>query len=130
MMRKKIITAIGIVCLIFILGGIYIITAIEVATAKLDHLIVLHQVELLREKLLTQIKEVQTDLTRRNTSYAGSIDTVIANARRLKEMSDHCFDCHHSEDVLKRLHHLTRIIEQYKYSLSRLLTMTANLVIR
>jgi PAS domain S-box-containing protein len=96
------------------------------ATSKLDRLIVLHQVEILREKLLIHIKEVQSDLTFRNTHYASSIDTVIANATYLKKMSDKCFKCHHSEDVSKRLNELSHIIDQYKESLSILLTMRAN----
>ncbi len=34
--------AVGLVCLIFIAGGAYIVTTIETATAELDQLIMLH----------------------------------------------------------------------------------------
>jgi PAS domain S-box-containing protein len=125
-MKKKIFMAICVVILIFLLGGTYIIISIEISTSKLDHLIVLHQVELLREKLLIHINKVQSDLTLMNTPYASGIETVVDNTRFLKNKSSKCFECHHSNDVMKRLNDLNHAIDQYQDSLSRLLTMRAN----
>ena len=45
-MKKKIFIIVGLVCLMLMAGGIYIITAIETSTSELDHLIRLHQVEI------------------------------------------------------------------------------------
>jgi PAS domain S-box-containing protein len=126
-MKKKIFIAICIIILIFLLGGTYIIFSIEISTSKLDHLILLHQVEMLREKLLIHINKVQSDLILIDTPYASDIDTVIDNARYLKNQSNKCFECHHSDDVTKKLNHLTHVTDQYKDSLSRLLTMRANI---
>jgi PAS domain S-box-containing protein len=126
-MKKKIFIAICIIILIFLLGGTYIIISIEISTSKLDHLIVLHQVEMLREKLLIHIHKVRSDLILIDTPYASGIDTVIDNARYLKYQSNKCFECHHSDDVMKKLNHLIYVTDQYKDSLSRLLTMRANL---
>ncbi len=137
-MKKKIAIALVIVCLFFVLGGIYIIVTMEFATSKLDHLIVLHQVEILREQLLLNIKKVQSDLSVSNTPHATDIDTVIVNVRSLDKMMGNCFDCHQSanvkkmlndlanEDVLKKLHDLSDKTDEYKESLSRFLTMSAN----
>jgi Na+-transporting NADH:ubiquinone oxidoreductase subunit NqrC len=47
-MKKKLIIASSLVCLIFLAGGIYIIMTIERSTSELDNLIQLHQVEILR----------------------------------------------------------------------------------
>jgi PAS domain S-box-containing protein len=137
-MRKKIVIAVGTICLIFLLGGTYIIITTEIATSKLDHLIVLHQVEILREQLLIHAKKVQSDLNLRNTPHASGIDTVIANVRSLEKIMVSCFECHRSGDVRKKLkvsttehaleilNNLSDEIDGYKESLSRFLTMRAN----
>lgn len=125
-MKKKIVIAVCIVIAILFIGSTYIIISIQVSTSKLDHLIELHQVEMLRNQLLIHIKEVQSDLTLINTPYASGLDTVIANVRHLKQKSDKCLECHHSEDVMERLNSLTLVIDRYEDSLSRLLTMRAN----
>ncbi len=124
-MKKKIIIALVSISLVFLAGGIYIITTIETSTSTLDHLIKLHQVEILREHLLIQIKRVQADLNLWNTPRARSIDTIISNVRRLDIVSGTCFDCHHSESVLKRLNHLTKDIQKFKDAFSRSLTIRA-----
>jgi PAS domain S-box-containing protein len=137
-MKKKVVIAIGILCLCFVLGGAYIIVTMEFATSKLDHLIVLHQVEMLREQLLLNIEKVQSDLNLRDTPHATDMDTVIANVRSLDNTMGTCFDCHQSakvkkmlndltnENVLKKLSELSDKTDEYKESLSRFLTMSAN----
>ncbi|MEN8265028.1 MAG: PAS domain S-box protein, partial [Nitrospirota bacterium] len=125
-MKKKIIIGLSIFSLVFLLGGIYIITTIESSTATLDNLIKLHQVEILREQLLIQIKRVQSDLNLKNTRFARSIDTVIINVENMEAMSDTCFECHHSADMMNRLKDLKNEVKKYKDSLSRVFTISAN----
>lgn len=125
-MKKKIVIAISIVYLIFFIGAACIIFSIERATSKLDYLIKLHQVEILREELLLHIKKVQSNLSLEKTSRARSIDIVIDDVRYLENLSQKCFRCHHSVLVEKRLNGLVDEIEEYKNSFSRFLTMRAN----
>ena len=125
-MKKKIIITLVSVCLIFLTGGIYIVTSIETATSTLDHLIKLHQVEILREHLLLQIKRVQSDLNLWGTPHTSSIDTIISNVKQLDIVSGTCFDCHHSPVVLGRLTNLTVMIKKFKDSFSRSLTLRAH----
>ena len=124
-MKKKIAITLIIVSLIFLAGGIYIITTIESATTELNYLIMLHQVEILREHLLFQIKKVQSDLILHDSQNTRSMDVVVSNVRNLEKMTNTCFDCHHSENVLEELNGLIREIGQYKVSLSRYLTLKA-----
>ena len=81
--------------LLFLLGGLYLIINIEMATSTLNNLIKLHQVEIIREHLLIQIKRVQSDLYLKNTRYARGIDTVMTNVGNMTAMSNTCFRCHH-----------------------------------
>ena len=125
-MKKKIIIGLSIFSLLFFMGGIYIIITIEKATSTLDNLITLHQVEILREHLLIDIKRVQSDLHLKSTRYARSVDTMITNVRNMKKMADTCFACHHSSDVHGKLVDLRKGLDKYKEALSRVLTIRAN----
>jgi len=125
-MKKIVVLSLIFGCLCFFLGGIYIITTIERATSKQSFLIMLHQVEILRENLLLHIKKVQSDLNLRNTRYARDPDTVIQNVIDLEEITAQCFKCHHSENVKKKLDNLNGDILRYRYSINRILTIRAN----
>ena len=107
-MKKKIIIGLSVFSLIFFLGGIYIIVTIEKTTEKFDRLIELHQVEILREHLLIQIKRVQTDLTLKDTRFARDADVIVRNVRNLHNVLDTCFSCHHTDAVMTRLDELKK----------------------
>ena len=125
-MKRKILIALGVYSLIFFLGGVYIITTIENSISQLNHLIRLHQVDTLRERLLVRVKNVQSDLIIRGTPHAKSIDTVIDNVRSLDNMSNACFECHHLPHAIAGLNELRNRINQYKAFVSRTLTIRAN----
>jgi HAMP domain-containing protein len=125
-MKKKILIALVVYSLCFLLGGIYIISTIGASTSKLSNLIKLYQVETQRKQLLIRIKNVQTDLHLKRTPHSKSVETIIDNVKTMEQMSETCFKCHHSEFVVKRLLSLRNNIEDYKYLISRVLTLRAN----
>ncbi len=125
-MKKKVVIGLVVMSLLFFLSGVYTITSIEQATEKLDHLIQLHQVEILREHLLIQIKRAQLDLYLKDTRHARSIDTMVTHVRAMDNMITTCFDCHHSRPVEERLRALQSQIEDFKQALSRAFTLRAN----
>lgn len=122
-MKKKIFIIIGLVCLMLMVGGIYIIITIETATSELDYLIKLHQVEILREHLLIQIKNVQSNLYLMGTRYESSPQQIAADMNNLQKISITCFDCHHNANVNKRLKNLSGDVEFLKNSMGRLLKL-------
>jgi signal transduction histidine kinase len=125
-MKKKIIIGLSIFSLVFLLSSVYTIATIEHATTKMDNLIRLHQVEILREHLLIQIKRAQSDLYLKNTPYARSVNTIVTDVRTMSNTVNTCFNCHHTEQVANRLKSLKDKIEDYKIDLSRALTLRAN----
>ncbi|UCD77934.1 MAG: PAS domain S-box protein [Desulfobacterales bacterium] len=127
-MKKKIFIALGLVCIIFISGGVYMVTTIQNASSELGYLIKLHQVEILREHFLIQIKNVQSDLYLIGTRYDKSPDEIMANVDKLKRVSVACFDCHHTPQVVKRLEGLNSGVELFRGSINRILTLKANRV--
>ncbi len=125
-MKKKIVIGISVFSLIFILSGIYAIVNIETTTSKMDNLIRLHQIEILREHLLIEIKRSQTDLYLKDTKYARSVDTIVSHVRDMDRVINNCFTCHHTEAVTKRISALRNQTEQYKDALSRVYTIRSN----
>ncbi len=125
-MKRKIIIALSIFSLVFLLSGIYIAVNIEKATAKISNLINLHRVEILREHLLIKFKRAQSDLYLSRTRYARSVDTVVTDVQTIDTALKACFDCHHGPEVAKKLNGLKVRVEQYKSALSRVFTVRAN----
>jgi signal transduction histidine kinase len=125
-MKKKIIIGLSIFSLIFLLSAVYTITTIEHAADKMDNLIRLHQVEILREHLLIQIKRTQSDLYLKNTPYAESMETIVAHVKAMSDIVTTCFSCHHADQVKAKLNSVKARIENYKNGLSRVFTLRAN----
>lgn len=125
-MKRKIVLGLAVYSVVFLLAGVYVIHTIRTATADLDRLITLHQVEILREHYLLQVKRVQSDLTLRDTPYSRDFETVVRDVMNMGMIIDTCFDCHHSPQGTERLNELKHETERYKDSLSRVLTVRAN----
>jgi signal transduction histidine kinase len=125
-MKKKILTGITVFSLVFLVTAIYMITTIEHATTKMDTLIRLHQVEILREQLLIQIKRAQSDLYLKNTRYARSMDTIGLHVKAMNDVITTCFQCHHTEQVTGQLDGLKGRVEEYKNGLSRVFMQRAD----
>ena len=98
-MKKKIILGLSVSSVIVLLVGFYIVYTIHIGTSRLNDLIKLHQVEILREQYLIQIKRVQSDLTLKHTNYSRKLDVVLSDVRNIEQVIDVCFGCHHSPAV-------------------------------
>jgi len=125
-MKKKILLTLSIYSIVFLVGGIYIISTISSSTKKLEDLISLYQIETERKQLLIRIKNVQSDLHLKRTPYSKSVPTIISNVRSMESMTDSCFRCHHKATVVSRLTHLKENINDYKQLISRVLTIRAD----
>jgi len=125
-MKKRIVIGMIVYSLFFMIGGAYLVYTIEAARGRLDKLITLHQVEILREHYLIQIKKVQADLLLRNTQYSRNFDTMVSHIRGMGHIVGTCFDCHHSGEVLTRIEDLWNQTQTYENALSRVITIRAN----
>ena len=124
-MKKKIVIGFAVYSVVFLLAGAYAVRTIHTSTADLDKLIALHQVEVLREHSLLQIKRVQSDFALMDTRHARGFDTVVKNVLHMGKTIDQCFDCHHTPQRIAQLKGLKEATEKYKDALSRVLTLSA-----
>jgi two-component system sensor histidine kinase AtoS len=122
-MKKKITIVLSIVSLLFLLGGVYLIKAIDNNASRFDTIIMYHQIEILREHLLLDIREVQTDLYSQGTAHQESADAVMSHVQDMNNTMQTCFECHHSEVVTERLLDLHQQVDQYGDALGRLLAL-------
>jgi signal transduction histidine kinase len=125
-MRKKLLTGMILFSLISVIGGLYIISSIERATAIHKNIVTLHQAEILREHLLIQIKKVQADLTLKGTRHERDINTIVSHVSGMGRVVATCFDCHHNERMTRLLVQLHDETNRYKNALSRVFTFRAN----
>lgn len=127
-MKKKIILGLTVSSIIVLLIGFYIVYTIHTGTAKLNDLIRLHQVEILREKFLIQIKRVQSDITLQHTQHSRASETVLRDVQGIEGVIDVCFRCHHPGAVQSGIDELRASTNDYKASVNRVLTLHANAV--
>jgi two-component system NtrC family sensor kinase len=125
-MRKKIILGISAFSALFLFLGLYIVYSIHVGTARLNGLIQLHQVEILREQFLIQIKRVQSDLTLRHTQHSRKFEVVLPDVRNIERLIHGCFGCHHSAAVQAGIEDLRDSTHLYKDAVSRVFTIRAS----
>ena len=126
-MKKKIILGLTAYSVLFLFMGLYIVYTIQIGTAKLNDLIRLHQVEILREQFLIQIKRVQSDLALKHTHYSRKFDIVLRDVRDIEQVIDVCFGCHHSAAVQAGIDDLRDSTHLYKDAVSRVLTLHAGI---
>jgi two-component system sensor histidine kinase AtoS len=122
-MKKKIIIVLVVVSMLFLLGGVYLISVIDDNASRFEKLITSHQVELLRERLLLNIREVQADLYSQGIQHAESIDAAAMHVREMEDSIDTCFNCHHNANVMEELRELQKQIDHYGRAVSSVLTL-------
>jgi two-component system NtrC family sensor kinase len=122
-MKKKIILGLSAYSVLFLFMGIYIIYAIQADTAKLYDLIRLHQVEILREQFLLQIKRVQADIGLLHTPQERSFEIVLRDVQGVEHVIGECFGCHHSGAVQAGIEDLRASTRRYKDAVMRVTTL-------
>lgn len=125
-MKKKIFIVLITLSVCFTAGGFYIVRSIDWVTERLENIITLHQVELLRKTLLNRVNKVQEDLLLIDTPHAVDIDSFVGHVEQMNETMNSCFSCHHVEPTHKLLEELRTEIENYQRALSSVYTLRAN----
>ena len=118
-MKKKIIIAVSVTCLLAFIGAAVLVAMISHSTLNFNKLIKLHQVEILRQHLLLDIRRVEADLYSQSTERPESSDAVKKHVLDMENTAKSCFGCHHAESVLRRFRELNRQVDQYGHAATR-----------
>ncbi len=127
-MKRKITIGLILFSLSFIVGGVMIYTSIEGVVSKLDHTIILHQVEIMRQNLRAQVKVVQLDLLLKDTPHPTKVKVFKQHMQRLNEAALVCSNCHHQEEIFNKINHLKNEVFVYQKLLSELYEKSPNTV--
>jgi len=125
-MKRKIIVGFAVLSVALVAGGLYITQSIDRVISKLQTIITLHEVEILRKTLLTDVRAVQEDLLLTDSPHARELDSFVGHGERMANAVDGCFDCHHVPPTRVRLEDLRKQIETYQIALSSVYTVRAN----
>ena len=121
-MKKRIGLVLAFMFLIFLISGAFLIVTIENNTRDMHALIMLHQVELLRERLLGKIRGVQLHLKAGDTRHPYEVDALVNDAAGISSAANECFGCHHPGTVLAQLVALKDAVYRYQDSLTGVFT--------
>jgi two-component system NtrC family sensor kinase len=125
-MKKKILIGFSFLVLIFFAGSILAALHITRTTQKLDKLILLHQVEILREDLIIHIQQVQSRIDRYKLRTDREVDALIAQVKEMNRVMDSCVGCHHSPELTQGLLGMRDMAHDYQTAISRLITASRN----
>ena len=125
-MKKKILMSFGLLLFTFLAGSIIAVLYITKTTHRMDKLIMLHQVEILREDLIIRVQQVQSHLYRSKMLSGGDVDVLIAQTQEMDRVMDSCVGCHHSPELAQGLLGMRDMASDYKAAISRLVTASAN----
>lgn len=126
-MKKRIFLGFGLLLLIFLAGSIIAVLYITRTTDRMDRLVLLHQVEILREDLIIRIQQVQSHIYRSSRiRESGDIDVLISQVQEMDRTMDSCVGCHHSPELTQGLVSMRDVANDYKAAISRLVTASAN----
>jgi two-component system, NtrC family, sensor histidine kinase AtoS len=120
-MKKKILLFLTLSLLLASAVGTYLLIMVEHRASDLDELIMLHEVEILRERLLLDIRRVEADLYSQGTRHPESVEAVTSHITDMQNTSKTCLECHHAANVAERLHDLDHQIDQYSRDVSRIM---------
>ncbi len=125
-MRKRLIYSLSLLFLLFSLGaGITMLYTYRI-TKDLESVITLHRIEIIRQNFVINIQTVQSNLYATGTVFGKELDTIVDNVSAMDASIKNCLSCHHDKEMTERLVKVNEMVEQYKESISYLVTSTAN----
>ena len=125
-MKKRIFLGFGLLLSIFLVGSIIAVLYITRTADRMDKLILLHQVEILREDLIIHIQQVQSQISRSRVRSGGDVDVLVSHVQEMDKVMDSCVGCHHTPELTQGLLTMRDMADDYKAAISRLITATAN----
>jgi signal transduction histidine kinase len=125
-MKKRILLGFGLLLFIFLMGSVIATLYITKATHRMDKLILLHQVEILREDLIIRVQQVQSSLSQSKLRNGGDVDVLVGHVQEMEKAMNSCVGCHHSPELAQGLQGMHDLANDYKTAISRLVTASAN----
>lgn len=125
-MRNRIIFSLLTLFALFLAGAGITMLHLYKTTSNLESVINLHRVEIIRQNLVISAQTVHRHLYTMGTVFGPELDVIVDNVINLDESVHNCLGCHHKDEISTKLTELIDLVEEYKDSLSYLITTSAN----
>lgn len=125
-MKKRVLISFILLLAVFSMGGGFAWFSISKTTSRMDKLLLLHQVEILREDLIIHVQQVQSQILRKRIRTGGDVDVLIAHVQEMDKVMNACIGCHHAPELTQGLYAMRDMANDYKSAISRLITTTSN----
>ncbi len=125
-MKKKIFLGFGLLLFIVIVGSITAVLYITKTTHRMDKLIMLHQVEILREDLIIRVQQVQSHLYRNKIRSSDDVEALMAQVQEMDRVMNSCVECHHTPELAQGLLGMRDMANDYKAVINQIVTASAN----
>ena len=107
-MKKKIVFGLAIFTLMFLIGGVYIVTTTRTTFYELHQLSQMHRTVALRKDLLLSIKKNQDSIILQNRQAAMQ---ETSEGQGMTAIVERCFACHFSFPFREKIDRLKRLKE-------------------
>ncbi len=121
-MKKRIIGSLALIFVLFLAGSLAVVYNLSSTTARLRHLISLHEIEDIRQDLNLSVQRVLTYVHASEDVFTDNINEVIQNCNILDEAIERCYSCHHRPAIQKELDAMRQLGKQFQNRLSYLIT--------
>ena len=125
-MRHKITVYLLSLFAFFAAGAILAAFYIRTTTEEVDRLLILHQIEDLRQNLVMSVQRVQADLYTVRSAPGENLEPIIENVSTLDVRAEHCTSCHHEPALAKELQKMQLEVHEYQDALSQYITASAD----
>ena len=102
-MKRQVLLGLTLMLICFLIGGVYIISAIRGATGQLENAVTMHYIDDLSNELQYNIKLVQTNLLLLDSPHAKSPETMQTNLDRLRELIGRTVHPHRDEKTRRQI---------------------------
>lgn len=110
----------------FVIGGLYITATMHRVVANLQEIALFRQMAFQSKELLSQIKEVRTDLLLKDTHHAVSPEVIFQHQQAVVASINGCFSCHHPGPIAAKIRNLQTIFAVYQEKLAKAYALTAD----
>ncbi len=121
-MKKRIIGSLALIFALFLTGSLAVVYNLSSTTARLRHLISLHEIEDIRQDLNLSVQRVLTYVHASEDIFTDNINEVIENCNILDEAIERCYSCHHRPEIQKELDAMRQMGKRFQNRLSYLIT--------
>ncbi len=121
-MKKRIIGSLALIFALFLLGSAAVIYNLSSTTARLRHLISLHEIEDIRQDLNLSVQRVLSYVHASEDVFTDNINEIVFSCTTLDEAIERCYSCHHRPAIKKELDEVRQLGKQFQERLSYLIT--------